>query len=282
MKLLIAELPKNGAELAAWLEGHLVGLDLQALVAELSAVHGDVSQDTLEKALENRMGEVMESGLSGLSSNLLGRLLRQPTLLLELQERVIESESPYWNGLATSKEMEAAVARGERRLRTYLKQEEKPRLRVRPVIWIGVAAAAGIAGLMIWNAWSNDGGSSRPGWGWARSGALAQGGTDKEYFARLADEADEWFRNKPDSRDALAQRIREMRQGCTALLAANHRPLSPDQKTALNERCRAWDKKFAQQLEELAAGADVEKTRSEADATVEKLVRALRNSLMNA
>ena len=40
MKLIALEIPDDATDLANWLEGHLVGLDLSTVVAQLDVVHG--------------------------------------------------------------------------------------------------------------------------------------------------------------------------------------------------------------------------------------------------
>lgn len=98
MKLHILDLPDSQAGLADWLEMHLTAGDsLNALVAELTAVAGPVEAPaSLQDVLSPADRAVMESGLSAASLECLQQLLRQPDLLLDLQERVLLEAHPYW------------------------------------------------------------------------------------------------------------------------------------------------------------------------------------------
>ena len=69
MKSIALEIPDEPAELADWLERHLVGPDLAALVAELEAVHGADAPGAsarLDEVLGDRGDAVMAQGLSAL------------------------------------------------------------------------------------------------------------------------------------------------------------------------------------------------------------------------
>ena len=102
MKLHAMEFPDDPARWPGWLEQYLTGLDLAALVAELEAVHGPPSDPvpSVREWLGERLGAVLEGGLRTLPSGMLGRLLRQPRLLLELQELVLTSGGAYWDRVA--------------------------------------------------------------------------------------------------------------------------------------------------------------------------------------
>ena len=80
MRLLAMDIPDDPAELPGWLERHLVGLDLAALVAELEAVHGLPTGPvpTVRDVLGDRLDAVLAGGLARLPHEVLGRLLRQP------------------------------------------------------------------------------------------------------------------------------------------------------------------------------------------------------------
>jgi hypothetical protein len=114
------------------------------------------------------------------------------------------------------------------------------------------------------------------GWGWDRPGALPAEGSARQYLNTLADEAEEWFRKRPDDALGLARRLQEFRHGCTTLIFAEHQPLAERDRGWLVERCRAWAAKLDKHLEELEAGADVAKVREAADQTVRQLAAALR------
>ena len=71
MNLVVATIPENPAELAGWLERRLVGLGLDGLVAELTALHQPASADaSIEqllpkvKALSEKRNEFRHVGYS--------------------------------------------------------------------------------------------------------------------------------------------------------------------------------------------------------------------------
>src|SRR5262245_45608561 len=97
MMLIALEIPDDSAALPGWLEQHLVGMDLGALVAELEAVHGPVTKALkLDHVLGRHRENVLERGLAALPPHRLRRLLVQPRLLLDLQERLLTSGGSYW------------------------------------------------------------------------------------------------------------------------------------------------------------------------------------------
>jgi hypothetical protein len=114
------------------------------------------------------------------------------------------------------------------------------------------------------------------GWGWAKPDALPQDLTAPAYFNRLADAAQEWFNKQPEDAVTLAQRIGELRQGCSVLIFAEHRPLGAEDRVWLVEKCRSWAAKLDDQRVALEAGGKPEEVRAATDEVVQKLVVALR------
>ncbi|MGZ3303087.1 MAG: hypothetical protein ACXWO3_18805, partial [Isosphaeraceae bacterium] len=115
------------------------------------------------------------------------------------------------------------------------------------------------------------------GWGWNRPGALADNLPPGVYLDRLADAAGEWFKKRPADPIALARRIGEFRQGCSVLILSPHKPLSGQDRAWLVEKCRAWAAKLDAHLAALEGGASAAKVRDDADATINKLIEALRD-----
>jgi hypothetical protein len=114
------------------------------------------------------------------------------------------------------------------------------------------------------------------GWGWNHLDLVAADGPADRYFNRLADAAEEWFDERPDDAAALAQRISELRQGCSTLILGKHQPLGETDRQWLLEKCRAWAAKLDQHLVALESGDDPADVRARADDTVRKLVEAIR------
>jgi hypothetical protein len=297
MRLISLEIPDEAAELAPWLERHLVGPDLAALVAELEAVHGPSigAQPPVKGLLGRDLDAVLESGLGSLPPATLKRFLRQPRLLLELQELVLFEGGRHWERVAleASGELAVEVERGRKRLKTAIARDSDgssasilpmpPRVAWyrHPLFVAQAAAAAVLLGVYAYE-------QSRPanpvpiavvpqGWGWNKPGALPEDLKPGPYLARLADDAEEWFARKPEDARALARRLNEFRQGCSTLILADHAPLAPIDRQWLVGKCREWASKLDANLTAIeAADPDLNKIQAEADETIRKLIEALR------
>ncbi len=66
------------------------------------------------------------------------------------------------------------------------------------------------------------------GWGWNRSVVLQNPVPPAAYLDKLADAAEEWFKQRPNDPMSLAQRNGEFRQGCPKLSLTEHSSLAPD------------------------------------------------------
>ena len=153
MKLVALEIPDDLALLPGWLEGHLVNTDLAALVAELEAVHDEHPDNlSLTDVLRDRRDAVLSRGLASLPAEGLKSLLRNPRLLLELQELILTEGGPCWlNGAAEAASKQEDLERVWNRLSDPLQQTSRaitqpvapPSRRVVPLArWIATFAAA--------------------------------------------------------------------------------------------------------------------------------------------
>lgn len=297
MKLTSLEIPDDEGQLSTWLDAQLASPDLVDLVVELLAVQQ--MPLTAPAAIDARawLGAQCESFLSagtrGLSIDRQRELLRRPWLLLALQEEIDEAGGGYWNELAWQSPhtretllqlqqqltaqgvLEASGDKG-----TVTVPESDGRVRGRRGARWGVAlalvsAAAIVIGIVMF----------RPqpapiaaGWGWNERELLQGSPSADEYLARLADAGAKWRNKRPESKEAVVQRIREMRTGCQRLIDARHPPLSPEQELAFKQLCRKWAGQFDQILSDLEANklAPLE-ARNSMDAIVDKLEKRLRS-----
>lgn len=306
MNLYALEIPDDEAHLADWLERHLVGLHVTELVRQLEVVQGAAPADaprTLADALADRLPRVLDEGLGTLPPAQLQSLLRQPQLLLELQEQVCMGGGSYWSGVTRSAEHLELASDGWRRLQTVLQTsggktdaittafESAAPKTVSPVtssvtisaahsqrrrrLWlVGLVSFAAAAVVLVAVTLSNR--ASHQPWGWEKPGVFAAQLSAPEYLNHVADTAQEWFRKRPDTKEGLLERLHQMRRGCDALQAAQHAQLVAADKDWLLERCQVWAKKFDDQIAALEAGQSVTDIRSAADETVNKLITALR------
>jgi hypothetical protein len=315
MRLIALDIPDAASDLPGWLEGHLTGPELAALVAELQAVHGHAANTSPPLSLETILGSqrdaVLARGLESLPPDRLRQLLRHPRLLLDLQDLIVSAGGAYWQERARSSfdepdasDERAVLDRGWEWLKANVIDASErgsadrtslpftaPRARRQPtrrrwglLALSALATAAAAVALVVFLPLITDRGGPRPvgpgavasGWGWNRPDALPQDLSAPAYLEHLADGAQEWYKKRPDDQLALANRLREFRQGCTVLIASPHRPLAAADRTWLIEKCRAWAAKLDTHLADLDSGQSVGKVRSDADDTINKLITALR------
>lgn len=291
MTLHVFKMPDQLPDQTAWLERHLMGVHLGALVAELAAIHGAVGKVvSLEDALGSDLAKVLSQGLSVLSASQLTTLLTNPDLLLQLQERVFIDGGDYWNDpaktpaevtsrvaaqwerieqLVTSREPESRSAKSDARLVSATAWWRHPAL-------VSLATAAAV--LMVVSLTSAPPTKPAAGWGWNNSGVLVSNVSAPAYLNRLASAAEEWSDKRPESREELLDRLGQYRNGCTRLILAKHEPLAEADRVWLRERCLKWAEKIDKHRQELEACPpdDVLKVRSAIDATVADLAQKLR------
>ena len=295
MTPLVLNIPDEPAQLPLWLERRLVGFDLATLVAELSAVHGARAGNApqLAEVLGDRRAEVLSSGLAALPEEMLQQLLLRPELLFELQDFVLAHGGNYWDEVLERTEAEVRRStRGKRRLQRFIETDggeptARPALLpIRSARWYSrpafvslTTAAAVFIAVFAYERFAPvnpPAGGSSVAWGWAKSGAIPQDVSREAYLNTLAEEADQWFKQRPGQPAALAQHINEFRQGCSALLLSEHKPLPAADKDWLLERCRVWAGKLDVQLAALESGQDALAVETATDEIVRKLSDALR------
>ena len=98
MNLYLFDIPDDPGLLPKWLEGHLMGLHLRQLVAELSVLGKRESnfKAALGDVLSAERGKVLQAGLGSLGPVQLRQLIGQPELLLDLQRLVLDEGGDYW------------------------------------------------------------------------------------------------------------------------------------------------------------------------------------------
>jgi hypothetical protein len=270
---------------------------------------------TVDQVLGTWLPRVLKEGLAILPPDMLRQLLLRPRLLPELQELILLKGGRYWDhvskpgaGDATESGLDDLVERGRHRLAQHLESDgskaapstlpfpplakggpggvpahqprqvlpftAKPAWHRRPWVVSLATAASVMAAVFLWQMTQTS--PAPAAWGWNKPGAMPGGVSAGEYFNALADGAAEWFNKRPEDAGGLAKRIGDLRQGCAALIFAEHRPLPPGDREWLVEKCRAWAAKLDQQRTALEAGAALEEIRQQADQTVTNLIAALR------
>jgi hypothetical protein len=311
MKLRALDLPDDPAELAPWLERQVVGGDLADLVAELEVVHARSSgaePPALDTVLSGHLPSVLHQGLGELPRPALGTLLRNPRLLLELQERVLLEGGDHWSDLAREdpevlRRVDASWKDVESRIRQATSREfrapetlpiERPLSVTRPprvgliMAWAKCAtiAASVLAFLFTVERLNPEkrpatpnviAKKASPDWGWNTPGLLTRVEPPAAYLTHLADAANEWFDKRPETPGDLAFRLGELRTGCTRLIVARNTSLQPADQAWLVNHCRDWAAKLDKAVHDLEQGDPVDRVRSEVDAIVTRLIGVLRD-----
>jgi hypothetical protein len=190
--------------------------------------------------------------------------------------------APSTSSSAPNKESQGFVAREivrepERTLAASAAPKAGRRWFSHPLVVSLATAAAVLAGVFVGqpNRLLPPQAQAAQGWGWSKSGAIDESVEAKAYLAKLSTGADDWFKKRPATPQALAQRILEFREGCSTLILSEHRPLKSEDKAWLIERCQAWAKKLDGHVADIESGKDVLQVRQEADETINKLKKAL-------
>jgi len=96
----VLRIPDDPAALPGWLDRHLLGPDLDLLAAELAVIHRPSSTvPILDDVLGDHTPRVLADGLGLRPRPALSLLLRHPTLLAGLRDRVLTNGGPYWDAL---------------------------------------------------------------------------------------------------------------------------------------------------------------------------------------
>lgn len=295
----VLDIPDEEAALAPWLDRQIVAPSLHEFVAELAVVHGaprparPAGRAAAAAWLGDDLPAVLARGTAALAPARLGSLLRDPWLLPGVQELAFVEGADHWTTLVmqtapTATDAGAGLLRrlgaaGPSRtpgdpapgLAVAAPRPDRERRSLgRAPGWLAALAACLLVAVATWSL-------VRPPvtgapWGWNRPDALAAAATPDAYLRGLADAAAEWSDVIPSAEPQLAGRLADLLAGCDRLIAAPHEPLAPADREWLVERCKAWREKIAGHVAALAESHDVAAVRHEADATVEKLVKALR------
>lgn len=285
MGLRSLDIPERNDELASWLERELLDVHLLELVAGLEAFRSAPAEaPAIEDLLGDECEAVLTSGLSALTTAQLQALLRHPRRLLDLQELVLEQGGDYWQRLPTPPQTQSLVDTAWAQIQSHLTTPSTGASLARTVrpqrrqMLSRILAVAALICVGVWGWWKFQAPpAAPPGWGWDRPGALTMNLSPPEYLNHLAAGAQDWFNKRPDTADALRTRLEQFRHGCDTLIAADHPQLAARDRDWLRERCTAWRGRIDEHLAALAATSEVAAVRSEADATVNKLIQALRD-----
>ncbi|MEZ6034992.1 MAG: hypothetical protein R3C17_18010 [Planctomycetaceae bacterium] len=282
MTILITTIPDEPREWAGWLEQHLVGLRLRDLVAEFRLLPGTVAKPLNELLDRDSLTALRSEGLSALSADQLRTLFNAPDSLLELQEDVLLHGGDYWTTISPQAEMRQAIERVGVKLKFEKRQAGslphsgagfQPAVNRRFLFVLATTAAMLLIGLTLWQRQPAGSGSML-----GRPGLLASDVTSSsEYLNRIADAGNEWFEQQPQDSTQLMAMLQNVSHDCQILIDADHKPLTPAEREWFVTKCTNWKKAFDATLTSLQSGSKTfDDARSEADATMTKLVNVLR------
>lgn len=282
MKSPLLDIPDDPLAWPAWLELQLIGEDLGKLVDGLQlVVERSAAPPSLAEICGPELPAVLRDGLSVLSVSQIRRLLKHPQCLLDLQEQIFCGGADYWQAKLDSAESRMVTASRWQKLEPQLavptalpttpdSSTHLASTRRRLAMAVGTIAACFLVGLWLFQ--------PAPEWGWNRPGIFASKQSPEVFLEQLALGANEYFQQPRESAADLKRQLADFRRGCDALLAAPLTNLAAEDREWLRERCENWSRQFDQQLDELdRGGRPWREIRVDADATVKKLVTALRS-----
>lgn len=310
MSVRILQIPDAIADWPAWLERELVGIHLHELVQELEILsRGEPKTSTLEETLNGAKQAVLEQGLVALGDSQLRTLLRNPRQLTDLQELVFVAGGEYWQTVSRSDSLQRMATEQWQNLASEISDARKqnrqtiepppvaartpPRSQaVRPskelevqdhsetrstffgrrtVVLIAIAALAACL-LFAWIPFVRP---SQDGRFFANASIQESDLTGKDYLKLMADTIRADWKLQPSGPNAARDQLVAFRDSCDILLGSDVPQLRPEVETELKARCRKWQTKFDDALNQLASGADPEQVQVEANQIVQQLLNVL-------
>lgn len=291
MSLAITTMPDNPKDWPLWLEAQLVGDRLGEVVAELSVFQQPSTAISLSEVIGKNQADVLAKGLCVLSPDQIRQIIAHPKLLFALQELVLIEGCDYWQKQPVSFESLYLV---EKQWHTItektssaivtLAATKSDKRRANPWLVAFATAASVLAAVIVFDQLrvKETPQVAAIQWGWSKPDALPNNADAKEYYTAMANAGAQWGDQRPENSRDLARRISEFRQGCSTLLLAEHKPLNPQQKKDLIDRCHNWAKKLDDALAKLESEANVENIRSDVDSIVRGLVEYLTSEARKA
>jgi hypothetical protein len=274
MNLILATMPDDPQEQAAWFDRLLVSGDCGALAAEIHALAGNRTERSLKEILGDEQAMILASGTAAMSEHTRRELLRSPNAIFALQEVILMDGGSYWQTLPRPAYFETSLEKVRDALvpaPVEIVPLSLARARRRLFPWflpLTVAACLVVGTFAFWP-------KAEPAWGWSRPGALAQQNSSSDYYAALIASGKEWFDVRPADRASLVQRIIELRRGCSTLILAGHPTLAADRKSELVERCRKWAGQIDEALAAAERGDPVDAVTGQVDAIVNRIISYL-------
>jgi hypothetical protein len=253
MKIAFCEIPDDENDWPAWLERRLVRLDLFQLAEDLNTLRGEreYPPETLESVCGQSLDKVLLHGVRSLSTRQISLLMRQPELLLELQDVVLSQGGVYWDQVSNAEREASKVSLSGNQSSTFLLDEEH-KVVVRqnsPTSWpyrrasLAAVAATIFIAIGVWI--SRPVPSSGGGWGLDNPELLSANVSGELYFKKLADAAATFPKKGLDTKDNALKRITEFKAGCYKIARATHPQIKNIKaRQLLTLKCEEWSAKL--------------------------------------
>ena len=270
MKPFELDLPATDEQMCYWLERQLVSGDLIDTVEKLHTLSGATEAKRIlrDEALERRLDQaidslgqtVIDTGVSALSNEQIASLLRQPELLLALQDRVLSACSPYWDNFLASQTIAKQTTAEQQALAASNNQIIAPPLvtlsavvpatprgwRLPAAISSLCTAAAVLITVGLWQTWYTPVVVDQTACRWSIP-ELQKFNDGKQLFRQVALGAT-WPALPHSTAAELARDIANYRAKCSQMILADFAFLTPKEQTFLRDKCRLWAQKMDEQL----------------------------------
>lgn len=298
MSLKSLQIPDGLADMGAWLDELIVSHDLVDTIVELEVLAGDrlTKVQSLDGVLAGSEEAVLESGLAGASEMTLRGLLRQPSLLLELQELVMMQGGDFWqqkidtifgrpkmNSILDSASAEAAANADPASQTMATSQSHRvsgsAAGKGKQKMILGVLATLAAAVLVMFSIGQFGGSGSsvaKAEWGFTKSGLLESDISEAEMLDQLAAASAAWYNKTPTTPAGLAKRLRQFDLGCETLLSSRLTQLSPSNRSAVHAACEDCREAIARQLVAIANGGKLAQIQSASDTAIDALTRSIK------
>jgi hypothetical protein len=279
MNLISLELPEDKSKWPAWFETQLVGGELRLLVRQLELLtDGETWDEQLNAEFAEQLPIILSRGLSSLSAADLQRLIREPRLLLALQERVFIEGGEYWQSIALSDSVSQSaesVLAGllndtDRGTSTSFPKHSNPKsswLSLPNAIYLAAIAATILLAIFYVQ-------PSSPGGFFARQGLLTSSIQGNAFCKSLAEAVrQDWDSNASDP--SFRVQLQSLKDSCDRLINAELKQLDAAVANDLRTRCQKWQATLTKLLADLDSGRPVVEVRQETNPLVDKLVKVL-------
>jgi hypothetical protein len=296
------DLPDDRSQWAGWLELQLVGLALGKIVRQLVLLGANRKPEiSLREWLGESKRTILTQGLSSISEQQLQVLIRNPSLLIQLQEMVLLEGGEFWEKIPRTEEHLELAKESESKFLASLQVGTPDDLRENPTgqtentnelnkvrtstkqsknniaLWATLAAVA--AGLAI--VFFNPMPARQPKAFFAAAQLQKVGVEANQTLQQMALQIrNDWQKNSTDRGD-LQEQLLAFRDSCEQLidgpLATTLRTngLHPDQLADVQKRCKDWKAKSTALIESLAAGDPLSPIVQAADEMIGKLIGRL-------